>query len=517
MIQQNLIFSSLGDWVYAPGSSSNDNRITQFLRNTTTGLLSEVSVTIINNNAGISAYEIANDGLSLYAAEMNFHGRRNTFHRFSINSTTGLPTLAETYAALNSTNNWAQDYVYGFTKSPDGKHLYVAGRNQGSFGGYEINPTTGVLTRVTTLVTGSGGGFEFMGWIGGLISDITNTFVYVFAQGDSAINVFNRSVTGALTLNSTIVAGRDMASGVNNIRDGVVDSTNNYLITCSGRVVAGRAFLETGISSFSRNTSTGALTYINTLTRPNLACAGIVISPDDKFIYVNDWSTTTSIYEKNSSTGALTFVATATTGSYFQTFSQDMKFLYVAIHGTHRVQIFSRNETTGLLTLVDTVESLVSGVGCINSPTGVGVTPNDNFVYVTYSGTNGVCAAGLASFTRNTTTGLLTYLRKEIESGTNLITFDPGVNDSNYITFDSTGDTMVHKTYNGIALYQLNTSTAEARFAGTLPYCSNGYTGYNRHISSLRFNPTLRQVTCTTAPDWNPQPGAVTVVNIPAW
>src|SRR5438445_577760 len=130
----------------------------------------------------------------------------------------------------------------------------------------------------------------------------------------------------------------------------------------------------------------------------------------------------------------VTPAATGASGAYALSFSPDGNFLYVADNGGANVKVYSRNSTTGVLSLVQTFSN---GGSCPNNSlkqaTGVVVSPDGNHVYassafksalsvfsrntaagvaITGDGTSvytaGVTNSAIGIFTRNTSTGALT-------------------------------------------------------------------------------------------------------------
>jgi hypothetical protein len=72
------------------------------------------------------------------------------------------------------------------------------------------------------------------------------------------------------------------------------------------------------------------------------------------------------------------------------------------------IAIFSRNSSTGALTYVELKKDGVGGVDALSTPYGVAVTPDGNHVYAT-----GYYDDGIAVFSRNSSTGALTYVELE--------------------------------------------------------------------------------------------------------
>ena len=115
---------------------------------------------------------------------------------------------------------------------------------------------------------------------------------------------------------------------------------------------------------FSRNTTSGRLSLVETETGGSPAIPqGVVVSPDDKNVYVSEYGFTglnggVITYSRNTATGALTFVekdeGRGLDGAQFLDISPNGKSVYVPALGDSALNVFSRNAATGALTLVET-------------------------------------------------------------------------------------------------------------------------------------------------------------------
>lgn len=133
--------------------------------------------------------------------------------------------------------------------------------------------------------------------------------------------------------------------------------------------------------------------------------SNITVSPDSKFLYVGSFLTNNIfIYSISSTTGALTYsnvyATPASTRAYYPKISTDGFFLYCSSYGTannsNGLLQYSRNTVTGNLTPLSPEGVATSGnTGPIN------LTPNNNFIAVSSSGT-------IYNYGRNLSTGLLT-------------------------------------------------------------------------------------------------------------
>ena len=124
--------------------------------------------------------------------------------------------------------------------SPDGKHLYAAAWNESAVAVFSRDPTTGALTFVEVHKDGVGG-------VDGLANAYSVTVspdgnhVYAAGEADSAVAVFSRnSTTGALTFTTTSkdgVGGVDGLAGARSVT--VITSTQQVTPTMRWRCSAG--------------------------------------------------------------------------------------------------------------------------------------------------------------------------------------------------------------------------------------------------------------------------------------
>jgi DNA-binding beta-propeller fold protein YncE len=165
------------------------------------------------------------------------------------------------------------------------------------------------------------------------------------------------------------------------------------------------------IEILTRNPVTGGLTPAPGAPPPlpDMAATDITVSPDSEHVYVADYHGRLVVYDRNTSTGALTLVETETDGvggvdglanALSVVVSPDGAHVYVA--GADGVAVFARNAGTGAVSFVEVVREGVGGVTGIVSPTRVAISPDGAHVFVisSYYGT-------VAVFARNVGTGVL--------------------------------------------------------------------------------------------------------------
>jgi 6-phosphogluconolactonase (cycloisomerase 2 family) len=139
----------------------------------------------------------------------------------------------------------------------------------------------------------------------------------------------------------------------------------------------------------------------------------VTVSPDGKHLYTGGIFGI-GVFSRDATTGKLTFVETQEPDEgelaglndvESLTVSPDGKHLYAAGDNKDAVLVFSRNATTGKLTFVEVQEDDVGGVDGLWWVECVKVSPDGKYLYAAGSWDD-----GLAVFSRNATTGKLTFV-----------------------------------------------------------------------------------------------------------
>ena len=209
------------------------------------------------------------------------------------------------------------------------------------------------------------------------------------------------------------------------------------------------------ISTFNRNISNGALSGSTTNSASVYATAGVVISSDGKFLYLNQNTSYITCYSRNTVTGVISYVGNTNvigTSAYMQSLvmSTDGTSVYATVSGSSSVftiNMFTRNITTGALTAAGTIASGTN-------PQGITISADGKNVYVMNQSSNTV-----SIFTRNTTTGALTA------AGTIATGSSPY---SIVVSADGTSVYVANYTSNTISIFTRNISTGALTAAGTI-------------------------------------------------
>ncbi|MFK5895245.1 MAG: beta-propeller fold lactonase family protein [Pseudomonadota bacterium] len=341
----------------------------------------------INGVDGLSrarGVTISPDGKQLYVA-----GLDDAVVVFNRNTTTGALTYLEVHKdgingvdGLNGAN--------GITISPDGKQLYVTGSADDAVAVFIRNSTTGALTYLEVHKDGKNG-VDGLDNATKIIISPNGKQLYVTGAFDNAVVVFNRnSITGALTY---LEVHKDGINGV----DGLAEA-RGVTISPDGRQLYVTGSVDDAVAVFNRNSTTGALTYLEAHKDGSNGvdgldgANGVTISPDGKQLYVAGLvDDAVAVFNRNTTTGALTYLEVhkdgqngvdGLAGASVVSISPDGKQIYVTGFWENAVAVFNRNDTTGALTYQEVHKNGINGVDGLNGAAGVTISLDGKHLYV---------------------------------------------------------------------------------------------------------------------------------------
>lgn len=269
----------------------------------------------------------------------------------------------------------------GMSISPDGKNVYVTSFYESSLITFSRNVTTGLLTYQSTH-TDEVGGVDGLNFCLEPVVSSDGKNVYVGSLYDNAVAVFTRNTaTGALTYLECHKDGLAGVDGLDYVTCLTVAADGNHVYVCGGN--------DNAIAIFSRNSSTGALTYLQMVQSSAYLEGGngIMCSADNMNIYVAvSGSNALVVYNRNPTTGLLTFL------QVFQqlykyaaadqlAISPDGKNVFLTAQGEGTIYVFSRDLATGMLTVVDNVKNNTYGFTGFERPKSIIITPDGKHVY----------------------------------------------------------------------------------------------------------------------------------------
>lgn len=296
--------------------------------------------------------------------------------------------------------------------SADGKHVYVVNPSGGSQGNgslkvYSRNATSGVLNLEQTFSSAGNpcqsGVRPFKGATGVAVAPDGN-HVYVSVAFSSSLLILSRnSTTGQVSCAGRVVDTTNLRKTTS------VSVSPDNLTVYATATTAG----QDRVTTYSRNTGTGALTFVQSV-RDNTAAGGnslngptaTVTSPDGNYVYATaagDNAITrftrdkvitfgrllspTPLVDNGGSIDGLSGVAWAAMGPAG-------KSIYTAAPNDNAVGVFSRDTSTGALTYVEKQTDGVGGVSGLLGVRGVAVTPDGAYVITAASTSNAVALFG---------------------------------------------------------------------------------------------------------------------------
>jgi len=297
--------------------------------------------------------------------------------------------------------------------SPDGGHVYAAGRYDNAIAVFARNETTGKLILVEVVRDGTGGVDGLEGVIFVTVSP-DGDHVYATGIAEDALAVFARNgSTGRL---SFVEVARDGVDGV----DGL-DSAISVTVSPDGEHVYTAGRIDDALAVFSRSASTGEVSFVEVIRDEVAGVDGLhgvwslTVSPEGDHVYaVGRIDDALAVFNRNDSTGELSFVESLHDGvdgiegldaAISVAVSPDGKHVYACGRADDALNVFSRNAATGELNLVEVLRDGVDGVDGLESAIYAAVSPEGNRVYAV-----GVFAHALSVFERDATTGALNFV-----------------------------------------------------------------------------------------------------------
>jgi 6-phosphogluconolactonase (cycloisomerase 2 family) len=307
------------------------------------------------------------------------------------------------------------DGVYDFAFSPDGAYAYAAAYNSSAVTVFARNQATGLLSPVQVLQNNVGG-VKDIGATRALRMTPDGKQVYAASYSDHAVAIFDRNAaTGQLTFNTSYEYPAT---------NGLL-AANAMNISGDGRYVYISSEANDSLSTYARDATTGALTFVQFLKDGVVPITTLdtirsfTISADDRFLYApaRDDDDITQ-FVRDPATGALTSVQQITGGSNFSgpthiTFSPDGRHAYVASQFSDSLSLFDVDSLTGNLTYRLTYHDNQNGFNLLNHAEDIVITADGQFVAVSATIDN-----ALTIFRRDAVSGELTVFQ-EFRDGVN--------------------------------------------------------------------------------------------------
>jgi cysteine-rich repeat protein len=268
--------------VYAAGTQ--DDSVAVFARDAASGALSFVELKRdqtddVTGLAGPTAVAVSPDGAHLYVAS----GAGDAIAIFARDAGTGELTFVSAERAQSGASHGLKG-ARAIALSPNGLNLYVAGNNESALGVFARDPASGALAFVEVQRQGQNNVVGLGGAISVAVSP-DGLHVYVAGKVDDAVAVFSRNPdTGALTF---VEADRQAFAGV----DGL-DGIESVTVAPDGLHVYTAASVGSAVAVFARDAATGSLTFLHRQIDGIADVAGlggaaaVAVSPDAASVYV---------------------------------------------------------------------------------------------------------------------------------------------------------------------------------------------------------------------------------------
>ncbi len=257
---------------------------------------------------------------------------------FDRNTSTG--ALTQTACLANTTvggcsalSNASLRGAWGVIVSPDGENVYVASQSGNSVTIFNRNSSTGALTEGGCIANAGANSctaptYDSLLSARGLAISADGASVYVASTngGDGTITVFDRNPsTGALTQVSCVSNNGNVAGCADPALDSLGEASD-VTVSPDGANVYSTSYSGSAVTTFGRDTSTGALTQLGCVanagadgcTTPTFATLsnpqGIQVSPDGSNVYVAAQQSLTT-FSRDSATGVLTQIGCVSAAS----------------------------------------------------------------------------------------------------------------------------------------------------------------------------------------------------------
>lgn len=344
------------------------------------------------------------------------------------------------------------------------------------------------------------GGIEPAGFVGGLggASAVAvspdGAHVYASLTDTSSLAVFTRDASTGLLTRVQTVNGVLGAPGVHDVKSIAISPDGKHLYL-TYRVPVGQNFQ--GVSVYARDPGTGFVTFVESQREGINGVTGLydpdcaVVSPDGLNVYVRSRYSIAS-FSRNATTGALTFIGADTADDFLG--SGGDRSIAITPDGTQvymvgkpsTVVAYDRDPGTGALTFALSVENNVGGIVGLNRPRNLAFSPDGAQLYVIATGSSGTGNNDLTVLARDTATGALTYVERHRETRPYRGVSTVAVNATGkrvYFTSFSFGDAAV-------GFYQRDAGTGSVTLAGSVAHKDGVPAGTNLDAPlSIAFSP----------------------------
>jgi 6-phosphogluconolactonase (cycloisomerase 2 family) len=291
-----------------------------FRRDASTGRLTYLQSVLngVNGVTGLTnalSVAVSSDSLFVYVAG----GDDNSVVVFKRDDSTGLLSMVSSVKENQSGVTGIRE-PRSLYMSPDGKHLYVAGRDDDAVAVFSRNANDGSLGFVQVKKNGDADGTTGLSGVNSLTVSANGLNVYAAGLVDNSVVVFSRDPsTGTLTFKETQVNGVGGNDGIDSARDVSLSPDDRFLYVCGGP-------FANAVAAFERNLTDGTLQFVEVQKNLTGELEGFrptasVVSTDGAYLFVAGGTgpdvngdgpdRTVAVFRRNTTTGRLTFVKNA--------------------------------------------------------------------------------------------------------------------------------------------------------------------------------------------------------------
>ncbi len=314
-----------------------------------------------------AATVLSPDGRFLYVA-----GRGdNSIAIFSRSSSGSLTYLGR--ARNGSGGVSGLKYPYALAISPDGGDLYAAGYGNNAVVHFALDRHSGSLSFVERINQGQNSGGQMVDGLSrprGLATSPDGKSVYVAAYASNALAVFRRAPNGRLLY---LEGHKDGVGGVDGLRRAI-----DVAISPDARHIYVAGYSDHAVAVFSRSLSDGRLSFVER-HRDGVngvdglkGATSLALSPDGLHVYATGrLDHAVALFSRNLSTGALSFVkrykdgvgvVNGLAGASAVSISPDGRHVWAAGSADDAVALFERDPLTGELTWLEMAQDGAGGV-----------------------------------------------------------------------------------------------------------------------------------------------------------
>ncbi len=224
---------------------------------------------------------VSPDGGHVYTVASGDHAVNSWLRDAVDGSVTRIQTTADNQGGVDGLGG-----AHAVAISPDGQHVYVAGRFEDEIAIFGRNPTTGVLSFIGIETEGLSAGGPLLYYLSDLVVSPDGSSLYATGEIADAVTVFSRNpVTGMLAFLET---HEDGVAGVNGLEGaGGVD------VSPDGRQVVVISRHDGAVALFARDQVSGLLSFEQAVSDGGTPeggtplPAGIAFSPDGAHVYAS--------------------------------------------------------------------------------------------------------------------------------------------------------------------------------------------------------------------------------------